>query len=135
MPTKPKRGCLTQGCPNLVEGGGVYCPKCRKEKGIPTHNYGEKSEEAKDRHRFYDTAAWRKLRDSYIRRYPLCAECLRHGKIIPAKIVDHIVPVANGGDPFNEDNLQSLCQHCHEVKSNEEGSRGFKKRGAKVYSY
>ncbi len=137
MPTKPKRGCATWGCPNLAEGGGVYCLECASKLGLDadSRSYGDKSAEAVANDKWYNSTAWRKLRRSYIERYPLCADCLKRGKITPAKVVDHIVPVLQGGDKFSEDNLQSLCQSCHERKSMAEGSRGFNKKGRKVYTY
>ena len=34
-----------------------------------------------------------------------------------ATMVDHIVPIADGGEKLDEDNLQSLCQDCHARKT------------------
>ena len=68
------------------------------------------------RHRFYGSARWRRLRDYFIARHPLCAECLKNGVITPAVIVDHIVPIAEGGAELDESNLQSLCPACHNRK-------------------
>ena len=67
-------------------------------------------------HRFYGRAVWRKLRDSFMRKNPLCAECLRHGVVKEANIVDHIIPIAEGGAEMDENNLQSLCFACHNRK-------------------
>lgn len=35
----------------------------------------------------------------------------------PAKVVDHIVPVKQGGERFEGANLQSLCVPCHNAKT------------------
>jgi 5-methylcytosine-specific restriction protein A len=35
----------------------------------------------------------------------------------PAKVVDHIVPVKEGGERFERVNLQSLCVPCHNAKT------------------
>lgn len=32
--------------------------------------------------------------------------------------VDHIIPLKDGGEPFDMDNLQVLCQGCHKKKDN-----------------
>lgn len=37
-----------------------------------------------------------------------------------ASEVDHITPVASGGDFFDRANLQSLCKPCHSRKTNED---------------
>lgn len=69
-----------------------------------------------DRHRLYSTSQWQKLREYKKHRSPLCEECLRHGVTTPAVLVDHIVPIDDGGAPFELDNLQSLCAACHNRK-------------------
>jgi 5-methylcytosine-specific restriction protein A len=35
----------------------------------------------------------------------------------PANVVDHIVPVKQGGERFDRSNLQSLCVPCHNAKT------------------
>ncbi|MCJ2385491.1 HNH endonuclease [Lactiplantibacillus plantarum] len=37
-----------------------------------------------------------------------------------ATSVDHIVPLANNGEPYDWDNLQSLCDYHHSMKSQRE---------------
>jgi 5-methylcytosine-specific restriction endonuclease McrA len=51
--------------------------------------------------------------------------CLKEGRYTTATIVDHIVPIRQGGARLDINNLQSLCHSCHTIKSNEEGSSGF----------
>lgn len=66
-----------------------------------------------ERHKFYHTSEWRKLREAHIRRYPLCEVCKEAGRITPARIVHHIVEIKDGGSPLDTDNLQSVCRSCH----------------------
>jgi 5-methylcytosine-specific restriction endonuclease McrA len=33
--------------------------------------------------------------------------------------LDHVIPLAKGGDPFDKDNLELLCKTCHDKKDNE----------------
>jgi 5-methylcytosine-specific restriction protein A len=42
---------------------------------------------------------------------------MRKGVLVPAQMVDHIVPINKGGAPLDLNNLQSLCNHCHAVKT------------------
>lgn len=65
-----------------------------------------------DQHKRYD-AAWRKIRDRYIQRNPLCEMCLGQGVATVATLVHHRKPLADGGTN-DEDNLMSLCVSCHE---------------------
>ena len=67
--------------------------------------------------KFYQSTAWRKLREEKLRKNPICEQCIRIGLIIPAQVVDHIVPINKGGAALDIDNLQSLCNPCHNRKS------------------
>ncbi len=67
--------------------------------------------------RGYD-ARWRRARKAFLRRHPLCAECMKEGKVTPATVVDHIVP--HRGDPtlfWDIKNWQPLCKGCHDRKT------------------
>jgi len=58
--------------------------------------------------------AWRKTRKATLRGQPLCALCLVSGKVVPAVVVDHKVPLEDGGTNAQE-NLQPLCKRCHDA--------------------
>jgi HNH endonuclease len=61
--------------------------------------------------------AWRKLRDSILKRdYYLCQVCKAKGRVTAANEVDHRTPKAKGGTD-DETNLQSICTPCHRDKS------------------
>lgn len=60
----------------------------------------------------YDSQRWRKLRKSYLQRNPVCVMCDRG-----AKYLDHILPISQGGDIWDEDNLQGLCTSCNARKT------------------
>lgn len=66
---------------------------------------------------FYSSPQWRRLRNAFIAKNPLCFHCLKNGKYEPATVVDHIIPINMGGDPLDEKNLQPLCAKCHNAKS------------------
>ena len=110
MPRKPKRPCAYPNCPELTEG--MYCDKHNKQVNKEYNKY-KRDEESK---RFYNSKAWRRLAALQIKREPLCAECLKAGRITPAAIADHIRPVREGGQKYDIDNLQSLCRACHNKK-------------------
>ena len=108
MPKTPKRPCRYPGCPNLCEKG-IYCR--------------EHSDYSADRlrggaaARGYD-AHWRKARKVFLSCHPLCVECLKNGVLIPATVVDHIVPHRGDRELFwDEQNWQPLCKDCHDRKT------------------
>ena len=76
------------------------------------------------RHDFYSSTAWRKLRDYKRRLNPLCEECLKHGILTPGELVDHIIPIEEGGALLDLANLQTLCKACHNKKHSKIQARG-----------
>ena len=74
---------------------------------------------------FYRSQAWQLCRDSYIRsRQGLCERCLANGLISAGKIVHHrsYLTADNIGNPaisLNPDNLELLCQDCHNAEHNQ----------------
>mgnify|MGYP002853116460 CR=1 FL=1 len=76
-------------------------------------------------HAFYSSMPWRKLREYVKRRNPLCAECLRNGIVTQGTLVDHIVPIEEGGAKMDLSNLQVLCAACHNKKHGEGRSKSL----------
>lgn len=73
---------------------------------------------------FYNSWPWRKKAKAYREANPLCVVCEFKGEIKAMKVVDHIVSINSGGAKLDDDNLQSLCESCHNSKSSKE-SRGY----------
>lgn len=84
------------------------CDRCKKREFTSSPNP------------FYQTPKWRKKAKRHKLRNPLCVECLSNGITKATEVTDHIIPLKQGGDPFNDDNLQSLCHRCHNSKSGKE---------------
>ena len=77
-----------------------------------------------DRRRIYNSAAWKNARRFQLERSPVCERCREDGLIVVAVHVDHVLALAAGGDPFDADNLASLCASCHSQKTGAERSGG-----------
>ena len=73
--------------------------------------------------RIYKSARWRRVREIVLSENPYCKECKRNGKRTPATIVDHIKPIREGGEIWDGDNLQGLCQSCHNKKTAKESNQ------------
>lgn len=61
---------------------------------------------------------------------PLCAQCEREGHIGLGVILDHVIPLAEGGAEA-PGNRQLLCVPHHDLKSEAERLRGTVSRGTK----
>lgn len=68
----------------------------------------------------YGSNRWKKVSAAFRRANPLCAECLKNDTLTQSKVTDHIKPVNDGVDPWDQDNWQALCISCHQKKSRSE---------------
>ena len=64
----------------------------------------------------YNTARWQRLRLAKLRDCPLCEYCPPNRRR-PATEVDHFRAISDGGDPFDWNNLRSVCHECHSQKT------------------
>lgn len=117
MPYRPKKPCSYPGCPKLTNER--YCPEHKK---IMNAQYDARIRD-RDAAEFYHSKEWKRLRQGFLLEHPFCEECWRNGKLTKASVVDHIVPIKQGGPALDENNLQALCVSCHSRKSVIEGSR------------
>jgi 5-methylcytosine-specific restriction protein A len=66
----------------------------------------------------YATRQWKRLRRLKLQVTPLCEACEAIGRLTVATVVDHVVAVTAGGEPFPPlDGLMSLCVSCHNSKT------------------
>lgn len=115
MPRKPKRPCSYPGCPALTDG--LYCDKHQK---LVTRHYEQYRRDPETKKRY--GAAWKRIRDNYAAKHPLCEKCWKDGKITPMQEVHHILPLREGGT-HDPDNLMALCTPCHSRITAKEGGR------------
>src|SRR5262249_1971710 len=74
--------------------------------------------------KFYSSTAWRKKSEQHRREEPLCRPCSQQGRVTFGTLTDHIVRIGQGGDPWDDDNLQSSCDACHNAKRQAERGGG-----------
>ena len=64
---------------------------------------------------------WQKTSKRFLKKNPLCSECLKIGRTEPAVVVDHIEPHRGDMKKFwNKENWQGLCISHHNQKSAKE---------------
>lgn len=77
---------------------------------------------------FYRSNAWRKTRAAYIKSVDgLCERCLKKGQYVPGWIVHHkryltIYNIDNPNVSLNWDNLEYVCQDCHNKEHHQKES-------------
>lgn len=104
MPNQPKRRCTASGCPQLVAPPDHRCSIHRVE-------HQDRSEYHRLNNYFYSSSRWRRFRKWFLNQNPIC----RCG--LPATLVDHITPIADGGAKLQASNCQPLCASCHGKKT------------------
>ena len=66
---------------------------------------------------FYNKAVWAKARLYYRTENPLCEVSAEAGQVVPGEVVDHIIPISNGGARLDPKNLMTLSAKIHDIKS------------------
>ena len=74
--------------------------------------------------RRYHTAAWRRLRETFLRAHPLCEVCEANGELVPATVADHRTEIQHGGALLDQANLRALCASCHAKMPGHFGAKG-----------
>lgn len=77
-----------------------FMPKFKDRKSAAERGYGYK---------------WRKAREDFLSKNPLCVDHKCLGRVVVATVVDHIVP--HNGDQklfWDRKNWQPLCKVCHD---------------------
>lgn len=86
----------------------------------------EKAQAQRRMNPFYRSKEWRKLSAQLLARHrrdygDLCPGWKRSAHYAPDLTCDHIRPLARGGPPLDEENLQVLCRACNGRKAHQEG--------------
>jgi 5-methylcytosine-specific restriction enzyme A len=73
---------------------------------------------------------WRQARTGFLRRNPLCDACAKAGLLVPATVVDHVIPHRGNRELFwDQTNWAPSCKRCHDGKTAREGRWGRQTRG------
>jgi hypothetical protein len=92
----------------------VGFPRFRKKSVAPRFQPATPGEffRGTSRERGYDRR-WDQFSVAYRRQNPFCAECESLGIDRVCDVVDHMVPLADGGEKFDVQNVWSLCNPHH----------------------
>jgi hypothetical protein len=105
------------GCGKAVEGlVGSRCPDCRRsnwDRYRPAHAD------------VYRTREWTNLRRRVLREEPICAV---EGCGERSTSVDHVQPLADGGEPYDRANCRGMCAKHHKERSSRQGAEARKRK-------
>lgn len=113
MPRSAPTPCRYPGCAEVVAVLGY----CDAHRPLIHRDYGRARRGFDAEVGFYQSKDWRVLRAAVLRESPLCVVCKAKERLIAAGVVDHVVPLKDGGARFDRDNLQPLCVSCHNRKT------------------
>lgn len=108
MPYRIERPCRAFMCPNTTSNSNGYCDE---------HQGMAREQRGSARQRGYDRR-WEKFRAAYLKEHPLCVDCLKENRLIPATEVHHIQKLAEYPElKYVENNLMALCHKCHSKRT------------------
>lgn len=109
--------CTFSGCSAIVDhpddNTSPRCPKHAPKQSRKRYDHHYSA----DGSNIYKSSKWKRTRALKLRADPLCQRHLEIGMPVPADMVDHIKEISDGGDLWDWDNLQSLCNACHNTKT------------------
>lgn len=94
--------------------------KSSRRKYLPE----KKDKQATSDQTFYNSKMWRKYSRSFRIINPLCAVAMARDEVIGSDVVDHIVPIEQGGSKWDPRNHMAMSHYWHNRKRNLE-SRGI----------
>lgn len=120
-PVAPKHTCPGRGprygrCPGLIDRGESCCTDCKPHEKIAARRYEAERDQGEQR-QFLHSRRWRAIREVKLNRDPLCERHLLRGIDEPAVLVHH---KDRDETNWNDDNLESLCNECHEAEHKSE---------------
>ena len=119
MPRAAPTPCRHPGCGAVLTTPGY----CDTHRAAVHRDYGRARRGFDTELGFYQSAAWRAVRAAFLREHPLCVQCAARGRVVAAVVVDHVVPIKDGGARFDTGNCQALCISHHNAKTASETAR------------
>jgi 5-methylcytosine-specific restriction endonuclease McrA len=130
------RMCAYAGCYRPAIDGTSYCAEHQGEQRARDARKAERNKvnmqklhdswRQDGRHKLYNTARWRTMRDAWLKEHPRCFNC---GSDVRPQ-VHHIVAHEGRENWFYcSDNFMTLCASCHRAKTQAEARYRKAERG------
>lgn len=102
MPKSAPTRCTDPECRDLA----TYQGRCERHRRRAWANTSK-------RNQVLDPSTWQATARAHLTTEPTCRACGSDERLQ----VDHITELADGGEPYDESNLQTLCEDCHKSKT------------------
>ena len=89
------------------------CGKLATNNGRCDEHQRKAWENTSTRNQIIDRNKWRRAKDNHLINEPTCRVCGTDDRLT----VDHITEAADGGELYDDSNLQTLCEPHHREKS------------------
>lgn len=100
----------------LYYGRGFLLDMRKIKRPFPPETKSERKKYDNDK--FYWSRQWKEIRKQHKQQEPLCRTCKGNGIIKAGRHSDHIIPINERPDLATRiDNLQNLCEACHNKKT------------------
>ena len=76
--------------------------------------------------KLYRSKRWTAVRKGYIMKHPICERCKAIGLTTQGHVLDHVIPISQGGAVWTKENWMTLCHECHNWK------RGLERRSRRI---
>jgi 5-methylcytosine-specific restriction protein A len=101
--------------------GALNCEKHKRAARRETQRQFDQNRSDDPCRAIYRTKKWQRTRAFVITRDVLCKirkVCVeQYGVPMPSTEADHVIPIRQGGDPWDPNNLQGACHACHAQKT------------------
>jgi len=108
---------ITDTEPRFSADGTMLCRNCEQPVAVGRRHYcSQECMEAFNRNN-----SWYWVRKDVLRRDRYTCQICKTRMRKKFLDVDHIIPVRLGGNPYNKENLRTLCKDCHRAKTRLDG--------------
>lgn len=98
-------------------------PTINKPPRKPKSTFHSETEMRELRRMAYNTTEWKKIRQTYLQKHPICEECLKEGRVnagtieSPLNVHHRKSPFINGTINYDllydDNNLETICAYHH----------------------
>ena len=84
-----------------------------------------RSPEAEQYRKWYKSDRWKRTRKQHMSEHPLCARCLKRGRLVAADVVHHVTPHRGDKELFFNGPFESSCFSHHDSDAQQEEKLGY----------